>query len=122
MFFTDVHKGLPYYTLMRASHAVYSRVAPCGRPWGNLSPYLNSIGPCGRPCITSLNRLARVGVRWSSLNAYCSVKLDVTSWSRTTARIVPAFLSQMTIDSPPWGMNNPSLFSSSVRRRASALF
>ena len=35
---TDAHKGLPYYTLLRATHAVsrriiYSRVAPCGRPW-----------------------------------------------------------------------------------------
>ncbi len=29
---TDAHKGLPYYTLMHATHAVYSRVAPCGRP------------------------------------------------------------------------------------------
>ncbi len=30
---TDAHKGLPYYmTLSRATHAVYSRVAPCGRP------------------------------------------------------------------------------------------
>ncbi len=28
---TDAHKGLPYYT-RRALHAVYSRVAPCGRP------------------------------------------------------------------------------------------
>jgi len=27
----------------------YSRVAPCGRPVGNLSPSLNRIAPCGRP-------------------------------------------------------------------------
>ncbi len=30
---TDAHKGLPYYmTPLRAPHAMYSRVAPCGRP------------------------------------------------------------------------------------------
>jgi len=30
---TDAHKGLPYsMTILHATHAVYSRVAPCGRP------------------------------------------------------------------------------------------
>ncbi len=29
---TDAHKGRPYYTLTRAMHVLYSRVAPCGRP------------------------------------------------------------------------------------------
>ena len=35
---TDAHKGLPYYTTpMRATPTVYSRVAPCGRPWDSQS-------------------------------------------------------------------------------------
>ncbi len=30
---TDAHKGLPYYTaVLRAKHALYNRIAPCGRP------------------------------------------------------------------------------------------
>ena len=31
---TDAHKGLPYYTFSRFTHIVYSRVVPCGHPWG----------------------------------------------------------------------------------------
>ena len=47
---TDAHKGRPYYTtivLRTSCHVVYSRDAPCGRPWGReRSPHLNNLAPC----------------------------------------------------------------------------
>ena len=40
---TDAHKGLSYYTtLSYVPHAVYSKVAPCGRPYVSII-YLNNI-------------------------------------------------------------------------------
>ena len=68
---TDAHKGLPYYTtLLRASHAVYSRVAPCGRPWSrittvfrqqaSLRPLQNKRSEQGRNELWPLQRLQHI--------------------------------------------------------------